>query len=293
MLSVDSNGNVWEMLQRSSNSLINEVFLEEIRDGDGRAYPTIVLRPRPYNTPYFPSQFPESEKDLINRLNGKWTTLQSLAKQSYLEVSPGEVLHENLGRDDHSRFNSFFLTSVRAHEAYRSVFASLNSMGTISQPFFCRESIHRHGLKMFSQLLEFDQLTGLTASLVNEIDIFKAFLAQLYDYYYANHLYESGTIECTGVLEAELGKVMRILPSKKGEKTRIYYVEGYEHSWTFPGTWRTIFTLTRGQWFTDVSGNENANVKNIFIDVDSDDFGADDTSFSNTYLVKTRTRNRK
>jgi len=285
MLSLGSNGNLWTMLQKSSNSIVNEIFLEEVRTDDGKAFPTIVVRPRPFTTPFFDSQFGK-ELSLKGLLNDKHTTLQDLSKESFLELTQAEIFFDNTGKDDHSRFNMFTLMSNRATDYTRSIYAGKNSKGQIGNPFFQRESVNRYGLKRLEDILDFDQPTGKIKEVTSELQLFKAFMAQMYDFHYANHLYENGTMETSGVLEAELGKTLVVLPDVGSEaKKKIYYIEGYEHKWQFPSTWRTVFTVTRGQYQTSDL--------NIFIDVEGSrvtDFGKNDTDFDGTYLAKTEYR---
>ena len=61
---------MWEYMEKGSNDLINELFLELVRDINGDVKPTVILRPRPYNTPFLESQF-GSESGLQSFLNGK------------------------------------------------------------------------------------------------------------------------------------------------------------------------------------------------------------------------------
>jgi hypothetical protein len=293
MLTLDSNGSLWDMLRRSCNGLINELFLEEIRTSkviDGRPVntmtPTIVMRPRPHNTPHLPSQFGDgNDTNLISFLEGSAKTMQDLAKESFVEIARGEILYENLGRDDHSRINQIILSTRNYPDYMRNRAANVNKRG-VANPMVLRESVQRYGLQRLDQQLDWTIPKGTTdgKESATENQLFKAFMAQLYDMHYANHLYEAGTIECTGVLEAELGKVLKILPNDAKEKPKIYYIEGYEHQWRFPNTWRTTFTLTKGQFETKGL--------NIWIDLPATDFGQDDETFDQTFLVKTNVRSK-
>jgi len=294
VISAEDNGNLWENLQRASNDVVNELYLEEVRQSDGSARPTVILRPRPLNTPFFDSQF-GPEKRVKESLNGKYQTLQELADDdagSYVQISGGEILFENLGKDDHSRFNMFWMNSVRALNQYFSVMANLRGGEVIGNPFAQRNSISRYGLKKFQKTLEYDvaSVVGVPgAEGKKAVDLWKAFMVQLYDQNYANHLYETGTVEATGVLEAELGKVLRILPdSGTDSPERIFYIQGYEHDWKFPNTWRTTFSVTHGQFKTATPSTD------IFIDViaDNKDFGRKDSDFDSAYIAKTETRNK-
>ena len=103
-------------------------------------------------------------------------------------------------------------------------------------------------------------------------------MGQLYDLHFANHLYESGTMQCTGILEVELGKALVVLPEKENAKKKIYYIEGYEHSWQYPNIWKTTLTLTHGQF-------QDENLP--FIDVATEDGGQPDKTLESSYLRQT------
>ena len=291
MISAEDNGNLWENLQRASNDLVNEIFLEDVRGSDGTARPTIVLRPRPLNTPFFDSQFGLEKNQVKPRLNGKFKTLQELAEESFVEISQGEIFLEDLGRDDHSRFNMFWLTSNRSEQWNQSTYSHLRSVGAVGNPFVLRESVTRHGLKKMTSQWDFDRVDKNGGSAKNrETDLFKAFMVQNYDQNYANHLYDAGTIETSGVLEAELGKALVLLPdANTNNKKKIFYIQGYEHEWSFPNTWRTMFSVTHGQFKTQDL--------NIFIGLgigtkDNSDRGTLDKAFDSAYIAKTQTNNK-
>jgi LysM repeat protein len=354
LITLNSNGSLANMLTRNSNSLVNELFLEDVRGDDGSVRPTIVLRPRPLQTPFFDDLFgkpPAKEepaekitykvvkgdnltkiakrnnttiKELL-RLNpqiknpdliypgqvftvkekapkagkpadaalkdvlmGAYKTLQQLAKESFIEVSQAEIKYENLGKDDHSRMNLFWLTTTQNKESAFSHMSNQDRKGGIANPTLIRESIQRHGLKKMEQNLDFcypvapDKKTYLPAA-GPEVTLYRAFMAQLYDMHFANHLYDAGTISCTGVLEAEIGKalIVKADPAQAGAKDKVYYIEGYEHEWTFPSTWMTTFTLSHGQFKTDD--------RLIFIDNELFDSGQMDIVLDAAYLAKTFT----
>lgn len=276
MITLTDNGSVWDMLERSSNHIINELFLEEVRDATGAAYPTLVLRVRPLQTPFFEQNFGD-ETNVISELNGAHKTMQELSGESFIEISQAEILFENLGKEDSSRINMFYMSTRADTDHIRNDAAMLNIDGVIGNPHVVRESIERHGLRRYEQLLEFIVPAKERQGQV-ETRIFKAFMGQLYDMNFANHLYEVGTIECTGILEAELGKVLVVASNTEEEVKKIYYIEGYQHTWQFPNTWRTVFNVTHGQF--------QSNSK-PFIDVSGADGGQRDHSLDSIYRAKT------
>jgi hypothetical protein len=284
-VTLSNNGSVHDMLKKSSNDLVNELYYEEVRADNGDVFPTLVLKPRPVQTPFLDSHIGVTkDKSIIDALKGKTKTLQKLATENFVEISPAEIKFEDLGRDDHSRFNYFWLTPAQFNEsgAY-SVMNNLNKSLGVSNPTFLKASIQRHGLQKMERTLEFCQTADLQRS--PAVTIFRGFMLQLYDQNFANHLYDSGTIECTGVLEAELGKALIVQPEVEGKDPKVYYIEGYQHEWTYPNAWTTTFTVTHGQ-FLNSDGQ-------IFIDVlnetDISDNGQEDTDLQNVYLAKTGT----
>lgn len=273
-----STGGLYDILTRCSNSIVNELYFEESRDADGNVKPTMFLRPRPLNSMFFDGPDYASAR---KGLNGKFTKMQDFAKSNFIEISQAEVVYENLGKDGHSRFNHFFLTTQNNFEF---AFSDRPESGRISNPTVSIPSIRRHGLKEYSTNIDFCFATegGPNGAPAPDRALFEGFMIQLYDMNYANHLYESGTIECTGVLEAELGKVLKIVPdSNIKADPKIFYIEGYQHSWKFPSTWRTTFSLSHGQFLTN-------DFSKVFIDVSADDFGVPDTTIDSSYLAKTQ-----
>lgn len=277
MITVESNGSLWDMVERNSNKLVNECFLEEVRQTDGTITPTLIVKPRPLQTPFFLDLAKAGGVDL-GELKGAYQTLQDLAKTNFIELSQSEIKYEDLGKDDHSRMNFFWLRTPQASEHGFRYNANLNEKEKISNPVYSRESIQRHGLKRLDQQLDFCFAEKGNAVGVQK-KIWQAFVCQMYDMHFANHLYDAGTIECTGVLEAELGKALIVLNAQPEEKKKVYFIEGYEHRWSLQDGWTTTFTLTHGQWLTDG--------KNIFIDATDDDFGQLDEALKNTYVAQT------
>ena len=183
--------------------------------------------------------------------------------------------------------NMFWLTVHQAYEYAYAKAANLKDLGLMN-PTFNRPQINRHGLKRFDQTLDFSFVEDASGTAIQapapNIVLFKGFMAQVYDMNYANHLYDVGSITCTGVLEAELGKALIVKRNESitGSLDKVYYIEGYSHDWHFPSKWTTTFTLTHGQFLTSDG--------KIFIDaIGPGDFGQADVALNTTYLSKTKT----
>ena len=287
VFTLESNGSLGDLMRSSCNSLVNELYFEEVRGPNG-VFPTVVLKPRPVQTPFFEDTFgEEGGAAYLSTIGDNHQTLQDAANTNFVEVSQAEIKYENLGKDEHSRFNLFFFKDVKHVEDHLSIVANLSDKRGIANPLFLGASIERNGLKRMEQIFEFTMTSSISGNqevVVGgpQVNLFKAFVAQLYDMNAYNHLYDAGTIECSGVLEAELGKVLVLKADPQfGGLDKIYYIEGYEHQWKFPGQWTTTFTVTHGQWKT-IPGD-----KKIFIDATADDQGQDDVILNNAYIAKT------
>ena len=109
------------------------------------------------------------------------------------------------------------------------------------------------------------------------VELYRSFINQIYDLNAYNHLYETGSITSIGDSRAQLGTCLRIR-SDFDDDDRLYFVEGYSHTWTFPNQWETEWNVTHGQF---------DNETNPFIDIDESDGGQADNETNRRYLVKT------
>jgi len=175
-----------------------------------------------------------------------------------------------------------------------------NAVDGIGLPMFQSESIKRHGLKIYDQVLEFCFSNALGKVDATAGGLYRSFINQIYDLHVYNHLYETGSVVSTGNNKARIGATLRIkdesqtgsfellgfkgdMPMSKFVPTdtsqdRIYYIEGYSHNWKFPDQWETEWQLTHGQFDSDDAP---------FIDLREEDAGQIDSESNRRYLVKT------
>lgn len=265
----DSAGSVWNLLKRESNSLINNLYVDLIKDDDGNATPTIVLTPHP-NSNFF--------RDTPDELNGRYNRMSDLAQ---IRIRGSKIKYEDLGRDCNSRINMIWLRPRLTSETNINNLAYLGKdfPDGIGLPMFQVESINRHGIKIYDQTFEFcySEKESKNASMM--IPLYRSFINQIYDLNVYNHLYETGSIVSSGDNRAQLGATLRI-ENDLGESSqdRLYFIEGYTHTWTFPNQWETEWQLTHGQ-FDDQ--------QNPFIDIAKEDGGQADSESNRRYLVKT------
>jgi len=286
----NSPGNVWGLMKRESNALVNDLYCELIRDEDGNCKPTVILAPHP-NSNFF--------EDGPGELNDAFYKLGDLEQ---IEVGSSQIKYEDLGRDGNSKVNMVWLSSRESTSATTNKIAYLgqNAVDGIGLPMFQSESIKRHGLKIYDQVLEFCFSNALGKVDATAGGLYRSFINQIYDLHVYNHLYETGSVVSTGNNKARIGATLRIkdesqtgsfellgfkgdMPMSKFVPTdtsqdRIYYIEGYSHNWKFPDQWETEWQLTHGQFDSDDAP---------FIDLREEDAGQIDSESNRRYLVKT------
>lgn len=266
MIGPKSNGSLWDLLKRNCNNTVNEMFVDLVRDNNGNAQPTIVVRPRP-NSVFF--------KDKDGGLGGVYESLQKRGKSSSYNISSIDIIFEDTGKDDEPRANMIWLEARQSAELNTTAYANVYAVGSPTGnglPMVQQESVNRYGLKRFDAQLDFAYLNDKVRAAANISPIlFRSMIAQLYDHKAYLHLYDTGTMETHGDLRAELGKVLRVITddSSNATPTKIYYIEGYSHDWTFPGIWKTQYSLTMGQFdvedkpFIDLSAHDSGTLDAI------------------------------
>lgn len=304
MLTVGDSGPLWDFMKQNANMAVNELFCEEVRGADGSFTPTLIMRPRPVQSPFFQAQFtgsineglvgPSISDQSLSKLNGAYKSIQDHAKTNRIDISPSEIIYENLGRDGHSRFNLMSMNTRTDLDYFHSRHANVSPSEKIANPLLQRDSINRWGARIHEYSNEYvDPAEKGTKA---DPDLWRGFFMQVYDQNFANHMYEAGTIETTGVLEAELGSILRILPQGDindidGPQAKLYYIEGYEHRLAFPNTWTTVWTVSHGQF--EIAGTAALTGKQkFFIDSSEDDFGQEDFDLNSVFIAKTVTRNK-
>lgn len=270
---VSTGESLWEVLLRASNRSVNEIFVDLDRNSDGTAYPMFVLRPRP-QSPLFQTAG-LIEPVAFNALGDSWFTLKKLAEsdRNVVTLTDNDVRFENIGKNHQAMFNMLWMKSQMLDSTV-ATWPSANTQtgfASIGNPMYSRQSINRYGLKILDEMQDFVYNTG-GLEINHAVNILKGFLLQRYDQTAYNHLYDNGTLETTGMIDAAVGKVLRVHPPKEStflDFPKLFYVEGYTHEYKYPGMWMTTWKVTNG-----VSDNSVL----PFIDLDSplssDDWGA-------------------
>lgn len=271
---------LWSYLMRCSNGLINELWTDLERDKKGAVKPTLYLRARPCSN-FFDDKETIKSKTLIDLVEAG----------DFIELSSEQIHFSNLGRDDETYSNMIWLHAKMINgDTAKQQFANIvTKPGQVGLPMYNREYIMRYGLKKLESETAFVYAKDSGGGNLDP-SLYKSFISFLYDIKGNSRLYETGTIEASGMIGARTGQVLRLPPdgpdqealvgppSPGAQKAKLYYVEGYSHEWKFPNRWTTTFTVTQGQ-FEDES--------NPFIDLAEDDMGNLDADFDRTSLVKT------
>jgi hypothetical protein len=273
MITPESNGNLWNYLKNNSNDLVNDIYVDLQRNSSGYAFPSLVLRPRPTSVNF---------DDTPGKLNDSTKSLQDLAEEKSIDISDSRVRYYDLGKDEESRFNMVWLEARQSKNQQINSYANVDvgKSGNIGLPMLVPESITRNGLKMVRRTLEFVYTQEDVRELSVQVELFRSFINQVQDQYFYNHLYDTGTIVTEGNAAAELGQVLRIRARSElpPNLDKIYYIEGYTHTWNFPSQWETEFHVTMGQW------NDRAKP---YIDIADEEGGKDDEdSISQTIISR-------
>lgn len=290
MMTPGSNGGLWSHLKRNSNELVNHLYCDMQRDDPkGPAKPTIFLKPVPASPFYSPLQAPLLTSD-YKSLSDK------AAEEGVIEITSDDIMYENIGRDGNYRFNMIWVEpKLSDKSAAVETVSNLKNLPGVRLPMVNDESMQRYGLKRLAGQLDFIYQEA-SAETTLAIEQYKSFLAYIYDINAYHHCYETGTFETGGKVNAQLGRVLRVVrPQDAGgggtvsskfdfasalaaPPPKLYFIDGYKHTWKFPNIWRTEFSVTMGQW-------DSSNAP--FIDLNEADNGAFDTEFDSTSLVKT------
>lgn len=281
----ESGGSLWDLLVRVSNPVVNELWMDTFHDGKS-GYPRLSLRARPQSPFSNILISPEYSTYKLSIGPDNWKSLIDLAKDksNLVKIRYDDIRFENMGKNHQTTFNLLWLRPKMA--GYETALMAEDNMkiglpGQIGLPIFLAESIRRYGLKRLTQSIDFCySKMGYAAN--KDVELTKAFALQKWDQVAFNHLYENGTMETIGCIEAAIGKILRIDPGSQNQippkyKTKLYYVEGYSQKWKFPGMWTTEWTLSGGIFDDDLQP---------LIDV-RDIFGQDDAYLQDTVLSKT------
>ena len=233
------NGVAWSRLKAHSIEPYHELFVELNDDGQ----PRLNFRLMPL---------------IVNKRSvSKYKDIADLAGDSLfygkpvngqVELDDLDIISWDLGEDDHTRYNMFWST------LNTSLVNIQTSNGLIQDnspetgfPRVNQNSVRRHGFrKLFSEV----NANIILGSEQSNLDLVRQFNEYALEVWERSHEYESGTMTIIGNNDIKLGKTVLINPDSPYNSNKIFYIEGYDETFTVGGRGETEWTqnlfLTRG-----------------------------------------------
>jgi hypothetical protein len=240
MYDVDDNGGVlWDSLQHYSNGLLNELWLDlspwpDKPNDTTDMLPAVYFRERPFK---------------IHGDRSKWDSIRMRT------LVRGDVQHRQITKGGAAnRYNYWMLDYLGLSGAG---FAGLDlttqangswtfTPGTI--PIINQESIRKHGVRKWQQGTLYAPLNDPDPNNpgINYLVVAGNWLKRCHDWYSPAPMQLSGTLVTTRVMpEIRIGERLR---ERRREGDIIYYVEGVDHSWSYPGPGQSTITVTHGEY---------------------------------------------
>lgn len=245
MLSVEGQSRtLWDTLQEYSNPALNEMWFDLAIDPNARdanrhekMRPALFLRERPFPT------IKSSER--WNALPTHHLRLQDISKRTIVS-------------DGAERFNYWTLHAQGSNADDFAIQALIQQQSGVevgnpgNAPIYDLDSIRKHGLRRYEQATRYVPVNFSIeapkdgASSFDWLSVSRTWLRIIHDWYVIAPLQYTGTIVTSRVFpEIRIGS--RLIEERYGEGPWEYYVEGVEHSYSYPGAGTTTLTLTRGQ----------------------------------------------
>lgn len=185
-------------------------------------------------------QIPALHPEVFLKSKGKQTATKHLDVHV---ISIQDIVQENIGRSDADHFNLLEIyCDVTSGQIQHSRFLTQEI-----QPITQAIGVARHGIRVrkhnskFGRFGMFAARAGVVDSDVNRRVLVR--WALMVDLWYQHNIeYLSGTITTRAFPEIRVGCRLDIR-----ERRESYYVEGVNHSWTYPQALTTTLTLSRGQ----------------------------------------------
>ncbi len=239
------NRKLWDTVQEYANPLLNEVWVDLAMNTqapkNGRysgMKPALFVRERPFPT---------------IKSRERWLALPSYT------LTLEDVKTRNIVSDGNERFNYWLLRALSAQADDFAVQCMIQQSGGPrvgmpgNVPIYDIDSIRRHGLRKFEQSTRYlpinhsvDASNEANADPVDWLSVSRTWLRIVHDWYVIAPFQYTGSIEST-YLRPEIRIGSRLLEHRYDEVDWEYYVEGVEHTYTYPGSGNSTFKLTRGQ----------------------------------------------
>lgn len=219
-----TSDSLWGMLQNSTNTMLNELFLD-LKPSSAKAtnkefsslLPSLIMRPIPM-------------------------TLNELLKitPKPIEIFEEDITQDDLGLSDNEKYNYLVFTPTNL---YQKGFTWLQAAEGYL-PKINRESLIRYGLYKIDRTTDFGVIsTGEKKDKKEEINhnILREWADRLEEYWFNYWKFHTGTIELKGISNFQVGEMIKI-----PERKMMYMVESYEYVWQFGQSVSTVLTLTHG-----------------------------------------------
>lgn len=256
LFKVDSQkGSLWDSMQQYSNPALNELFVDYAPSTSFRSpepldnqIPAVWLRERPFPT----------RSDDGRTQHAKWDRLPTHT------LKPGDVVSRDIAKGGAShRFNYWTVQlqgpgseSYNVQEFLQRGIDGVQPGFPGNIPIWNDQSIQTHGVRPYTLSSRFlpiplgdEAKSELLRSQNNVYRLAARFLKKVHDWYVIAPFELSGTIATSRVFpEIRIGQRVR---EERAEGTIVYYVEGVQHTYNYPGPGKTTLTLTRGEYEGD------------------------------------------
>lgn len=215
--------NAWSKLKEYAITEFHELFTELSDDGKMR----LNYRPIPWS-------FDRRGYPSLSMIK----SFKDLANESGIKIFSRDLFSYNLGEDNHSRYNHFYMyihSTLFSAISNISLFLNNPSKNNKLFPFKIGPSINRHGFRPMHT--EVNSLSLAFASDQNgNIDkkngeVLKPLLLEycelLVDYWKKSVFFETGSVEIIGKNEIRLGKVLDFQDDILFDANKYFYIEGY------------------------------------------------------------------
>lgn len=211
---------VWSILQSYSNDLINEMYTAYRTAPDGKVYPSLVVRQKPFTSSMFS----------INTLTTRFLDLPRW------KINPDLVYNLDIGKDEASRINFVQVFTRSIAPGANNNLGAQTALGNYVPVY---EDIAYHGLKPYVATTNFDWPDN-EGKPEGKAVLWSRLVA---DWVIGGHNRESGTMQTVGIVD----------PICVGDNLEfdgiVYHIEAISHQMSIQGdrkSFRTNLTLSNG-----------------------------------------------
>lgn len=240
-----ASGTVWSILQFMSNSALNEMFTELVKDSSGNLNPALVHRQMPFsNKPnaetnaFFLNKRPADQggnssdvKDIVS--DGEKTMFVDLPR--YV-IQSSAIRQKNIGKSEHERLNHIMVVPKVDAQVFDILYAVAYNI----------PSVQRYGLKSLQTQTSYVMKSGegFIKYLLRCVNL-------LTDWFFTSHQLFNGTLILDGAdTHLELGTNLYI-----SDINQLFHIEGYTHTYEIQEDGRIVYNtevrVSRGQVFKD------------------------------------------